>query len=91
MPSKKFNTYILKYPEVIPLDDIAQLKAKVEDLNMDCELQNIGSDNKVYYLCQDVLAAFTKEGAMVSAEANYPHIPKNKLLIFDRKGKRLKI
>ena len=89
--TRRFNTYILKYVESISLDNISELKLKVNDLDLDCKLQNVGSDNRVYYLCQEVLAGYTKEGAMVSAKVNFPDIPADRMMLFDTKGKRLKI
>lgn len=85
----RMKKYILKYIEPIPLDDIEVLKDRVEMLPYDCELQNIGSDNKVYYLCSDMIVARNKERAMSSAELNYPEIPRGRMMLFTDKGKRL--
>lgn len=87
----RFKTYILRYLQPIPLDDIDEMKRIVETLPFDCKLERIGTDNTVDYLCQDVIAGRNKERAMQSAIDNYPEVPRERMLLFDRKGRRLRI
>ena len=88
----RFNTYILKYLQPIPLDDIDEMKRIVETLPFDCQLARIQEvDNTVHYLCQDVIAGRNKERAMQSAVDNYPEVPRERMLLFDIKGRRLKV
>ena len=80
----RFNKYILKYKQIIPLDNIDEMKRIIETMPVDCELVRMQEvDLSAHYLCQDVIAGRNKERAMQSAVDNYPEVPRERMLLFD--------